>query len=284
MAKSGPHLQIALRGGQWISIGAVSSGLSCACHCPACGAALIAKKGRKQIHHFAHAHGTICSGSLETVLHRYAKAVLIEAKAVLVPAIAIFRGPVIRPPQWIKAKTAYAEKTLDKLRLDVLLTSANFRLAVEIMVSHPVDEYKKKRLIKLGIPAIEIDLKSIYHELSANKLAGDLDALKQAILRHPTHRKWLFSPLQHRWEYRLAKEAHPRRVYHSKQGEYHHYHVYRCPRQLRFVRGGYRDGQSYARVFQDCLHCESCREIIYDKKWVAFRETPQLPLKILCNG
>jgi hypothetical protein len=284
MEKKAPQLLIALRGDQWISIRSVSSGLACGCICPACGAALIAKKGSKQQHHFAHAHGVACSGGLETVLHRYAKAVILDSKSLLVPAIEVFRGPVIRPARWIKADTACSEVVQNKLRFDVLLKGSNFQLVVEIKVRHPVDAYKKQRLIKLGIPAIEIDVASIYQTLLATQQADDLDALRQAVLQHPTHRKWLFSPLQHRWEYRLAKEAYARKVYLSQQGSYQHYHVYRCPKKIRFVRGGFRDGQSYARVFQDCLPCQHCREIVYEQQWVGFRQIPLRPLQVWCHG
>lgn len=223
-------------------------------------------------------------GSLETTLHCYAKSVIAEAKSVLTPGVAVFRGGTIRPPRWAKGNSAQVEVRQDKFQIDVLLLGNNFRLAIEIRVSHAVDVYKKQYFIRQGIAAIEIDVASIYQELLATRQADNLSALRRAILQHPTHRKWLFSPFQHRWEYRLAKEAQPLKVVISQHVNYHHYHVYHCPLNLRFVRGGFRDGQSYARVFQDCLHCQHCREIVYEKKWVGFQRIPVLPQQVLCHG
>lgn len=279
-----PRLLFAVKDSKWVSIKSVVSGLACGCHCAACGAPLIAKKGKKQQHHFAHAHGQICTGGLETSLHHFTKSVIVQAKTILLPAVEVFKGKVIQPARWIKADRVLKEHSIGRLRLDVWLEAAHFQLAVEVKVSHAVGNNKQRQLIQQGIPAIEVDVISIYQELLALDKGSDIAALRQAILQHSTHRSWLFSPLKHRWEYRIAKEAQRLKVRHSKQDNYHHYHVYRCPRHLRFVRGGFRDGQSYARVFQDCLHCINCREIVYKKEWVGFKHIPVTPQEVICSG
>ena len=46
-------------------VGEVESGIACECTCPACGGRLIAKKGTKMIHHFAHAVGESCEYGYE---------------------------------------------------------------------------------------------------------------------------------------------------------------------------------------------------------------------------
>ncbi|MEM1215293.1 MAG: competence protein CoiA family protein [Bacteroidota bacterium] len=282
MKAATPKLTIARQGQRWVSIRSVPSGLACNCRCPACGAALIAKKGRRQQHHFAHAHGVECVGGWETALHRFAKHVILSERQVWLPPVEVFKVGTVRPAQLLRATKAEAEVTRGNLRLDVLLSGPNVELVVEIRVSHAVEARKRRRLTQLGLPAIEIDMGRIYQVLGANGQADDIVALRRAILRELNARQWLFSPLQHRWEYRLRKAAVQRKVHISQQGTYWHYHVYACPRNLRAIRSGYRAGESYARVFQDCLHCQRCREITYEKEWVGFREIPLRPASVWC--
>lgn len=46
--------------GEVVSIDDVPSGLKCNCICPNCHVRLIAKKGKKNVHHFAHVNGAEC--------------------------------------------------------------------------------------------------------------------------------------------------------------------------------------------------------------------------------
>lgn len=281
--KKDPHLLFALRDGQWTGIRSVASGLACGCVCPACGGALVAKKGSKQQHHFAHAHGAICTGGLETALHRLAKDAVVAQRGLLLPAVEVYNKGLVQPAQWAQYTRALPEATREGLQLDVLLTNGTQQLAVEIKVSHATPRYKAQKLLRMGLPCVEIDASAIYHELLANGEAEDLAAVQTAILRHSGYRKWLCNPYQHRYEYRLHKEATARPVVVTQAKGYWHYLVYRCPLNLRFVRAGFRDGQSYARVFQDCLHCPHCREIEYEKVGVGFREISTLPKRVICG-
>ena len=62
------NLIYAVKDGKVIHISAVESGLSCGCTCPACGESLVAKKGQKMMHHFAHKSGSDCEYGYETSL------------------------------------------------------------------------------------------------------------------------------------------------------------------------------------------------------------------------
>ena len=57
MVKSQLNLTYALKDGIITSISNVESGLKCGCVCPACDMPLVAKKGEKMMHHFAHHAG-----------------------------------------------------------------------------------------------------------------------------------------------------------------------------------------------------------------------------------
>src|SRR5579871_3017758 len=64
-------LPFALRGGDLVHISEVSSGRRFDCLCPACRTSLIARKGTKLAHHFAHDAGSNCS--VESAIHALAK-------------------------------------------------------------------------------------------------------------------------------------------------------------------------------------------------------------------
>lgn len=59
--------------GKLVNIEQAESGIKCNCICPACKEALVAKKGKKREHHFAHSSGKNCEDAYETMLHQLAK-------------------------------------------------------------------------------------------------------------------------------------------------------------------------------------------------------------------
>lgn len=282
--KKAPKLCFALQNAQWVSIKSVSKGLACHCYCPACGAKLIARKGKQQQHHFAHYHGNVCKGSVETALHLLGKQLIAESTELMLSAVQTYQGPQLRASHLLNYQSAQQEVGFKGLIIDVLLRSAGKPLAIELKVSHASSSKKQYLLIKHGLACLEIDLLAIYDELWANGKGSDLEQFKQALLYKETHRNWLFHPRKHKWEFWALKQATLRKVNHSKQADYHHYLVYRCPKNKRFIRNGFREGQSYARVFQDCMHCDSCREIAYQKEWVGFKQVNGKPLVVYCLG
>ena len=60
MAKKQLNLITALKDGAITHVKDVDSGLKCGCVCPACGEPLVARKGTKIMHHFAHKAGHNC--------------------------------------------------------------------------------------------------------------------------------------------------------------------------------------------------------------------------------
>ena len=63
-----------LREDQPIHVSEVESGLQQDIKCINCGGNLIARKGSKTVHHFAHHKETNCSG--ESALHKWAKRII----------------------------------------------------------------------------------------------------------------------------------------------------------------------------------------------------------------
>ena len=72
-------LPFGLKNGQIVEINEVEKGLACNCICPSCGSPLIARKGQKKIHHFAH-YKADCKAALETAIHLAAKKYYLKKK------------------------------------------------------------------------------------------------------------------------------------------------------------------------------------------------------------
>lgn len=64
------------RDGQLVHISEVDGGLDCNCLCPECRSPLVARKGLKITHHFAHHRSPECDA--ETVMHHIAKRLLFQ--------------------------------------------------------------------------------------------------------------------------------------------------------------------------------------------------------------
>lgn len=278
-----PSLTLALQDNQWVTIGMVPRGIACRCICPGCGASLSAKKGSKNRHHFAHWNRPECPGALESALHAFAKYLLTQASRLKVPPIRAYKNkqPLKGAAYW-SILSAEQEVSRGKLRLDNHLVTDKGPLAVEIQVHHPVELRKQKQLGYLQLPCLEIDVWRIFQELSTGAEV-DWDKFHQQVIHGYQYKKWLFHPWQHKWEYKQRLEAVQRKVHHTVQNQYHHYLVYGCPRKERFIRSGFREGQAYARLFQDCLHCRGNLGINYQEKWAGYRMIAELPQSVFCG-
>lgn len=270
------HLPFGLRDGRLFSIEEVPRGLACGCACPACGELLVAKKGARHAHHFAHHRGGSCAYGLETALHLKAKEVLERARHITLPPVYLHRQqqPLFRA-QLVRFEKVRQEQYLGGIVPDLVLEAGSRRLLLEIAATHPAPEKKLKRLQQLGLPALEIDVLP---------LAQALPDFNRALIHGLAHKRWLFHPRKQGIEYRLRKEAAARPVRHRYFKGYHNYLVPDCPLKRRQWRSGFREGQSYALLWQDCLYCSRCLEITYHTETVGYRSTPQEPQQVLCWG
>ena len=75
------------RGSQLLHISQVENGLACACTCPSCGAALIARNAAKNVKvaHFAHYQALECTTGLQTAIHLAAKNIIAQHKLLRLP-------------------------------------------------------------------------------------------------------------------------------------------------------------------------------------------------------
>jgi len=192
----------AFKNDQLVHVSDVVSGLSCGCVCTLCKSDLIAKKGKINVHHFAHARETDCVGGAETSLHILSKELFKEMESIVLPQYLFERERVLRPGykrithQQIVAKGGEAritkvgiEKAEDKFKPDVTLHCGEKTLLIEIAVTHKVDKKKLRLLRKSGLPAIEIRL-----EFSDALLSKD--ELKNKLQNDLASKHWLFHPGQ----------------------------------------------------------------------------------------
>jgi hypothetical protein len=158
-------------------ISEVESGLSCGCICIECGADLIAKKGKVVQHHFSHASGVERAHCSETALHRFAKEIIMRSNHVFLPAIDHIENDIdssrTLPNGEIQVMELYTQmddlnviKSAQEVRVndfqpDVLLKVKSplgeHLIAIEVAVTHFVDEEKREKVKKCDLSMIEVD-------------------------------------------------------------------------------------------------------------------------------
>ena len=141
----------------------VPNGLECGCVCPGCKEKLIAKNdGKIREHHFAHASNKECITGYQTMIHLLAKDIIENFK--------IF--PMALNGKYLSACEVYKEVNINQFGFipDILgftpITDGpniigKIPVIIEIFVTHRVDEEKKNKIIKAGIPAMEVDLSNV---------------------------------------------------------------------------------------------------------------------------
>lgn len=129
----------------------VPNGKNCACTCAECGGKLIAKnKGRIKIHHFAHESGNDSIRCSQTALHLLAKEIIAEEKKI--PALV---GGRIN---FVLVENIEQEKNMGDIKPDLYAKYSEKPIAVEIFVSHAVDEIKFNKIQEHKLTTFEIDL------------------------------------------------------------------------------------------------------------------------------
>ncbi len=141
----------------------VPNGLECNCICPGCKEKLIAKNdGKIREHHFAHASNKEYITGYQTMIHLLAKDIIENFKIL----------PIASNGKYISACEVYKEVNLNQFGFipDILgftpITDGpsiigKIPVIIEIFVTHRVDEEKKNKIIKAGIPAMEVDLSNV---------------------------------------------------------------------------------------------------------------------------
>jgi hypothetical protein len=155
--------------GKIVAVDSVLNGIecNCTCFCHTPGKKVLAKnKGKDRQRHFAHEDGSNIQP--DAYLHELSKKILSFTGSIFIPNITL--------PLWIEGGVGFTnfnckdEEKIDyyngvpehifaEFRPDLLMDCMDGRkLIVEIAVTHKVDDEKKQKIRREGIPAIEIDM------------------------------------------------------------------------------------------------------------------------------
>lgn len=144
--------------GNIVNATAVAKGNACDCICIKCGAALQARQGEHNRHHFKHITGMECKP--ETVLHLLAKRIFMECNYLLLPEN---KGRF--------EYTAVTEETwLVDQKPDIVLTGVTNNLHIEIAVTSFIDKTKKAKIVAKEYNTIEIDLSNLDRDTGYDNL------------------------------------------------------------------------------------------------------------------
>ena len=168
-----------------VDIKNVERGLACQCTCFECGETVIARKGKIKEHHFAHASNKeSCTIHKESVLHKYAKEVILESMGLMLPALPNSDNEAA----WWTFEKILPEFSLGLIRPDLVGYFDGEPILIEIAVTHFIDADKLKRIEVFKSKCIEIDLSSL---LKSNISIPSPEAKKE-ILENLNNRKWAY--------------------------------------------------------------------------------------------
>lgn len=169
---NGDKLFYALKNGNLISANMVERGLACNCTCPSCNSQLVARIGNVRIPHFAHYKKNSCSTGYQTSLHLLAKELINQRKMIIIPPVhcdIFYENPNTKEGYYLKNEIIKKEKLLKNVNVslerkeygiipDIIIQYDDYKLYVEIYVTHKVDDKKKQIVKNNDISMMEIDL------------------------------------------------------------------------------------------------------------------------------
>lgn len=177
-----------------VHVSEVTRGLACKCRCVQCQEPVLARRGPVRDHHFAHAsHREPCESNHESMLHWYAKQLIIEARAVLVPSTPVVEKFMGLPTSASGFHVLHAQGTVQEevslgdVRPDILVTTNDgVQVAIEVAYSSFCDLVKAAAFEAKGLPAIEIDLSGFSPD------HFDPIALRRAVIEGLTIKRWVW--------------------------------------------------------------------------------------------
>lgn len=238
----------ALKDGNIVNIDDVPSGKECGCVCPACGDELIARKGQKRMHHFAHRSNEDCEYGYESSLHLAAKDILSRSEKMVIPPVYVEFPQSGKPKELISKERKIPiddvelEKRFDDIIPDIVVDSGDEHFFIEIYVTHPIDDEKLKKLKEKKISTIEIDLSKIKRDISVEELSDIL-------LKASDRKSWKCNAVSDKWYQRFVDFSNELPLTRLGAGTY----VDRCPLGVPGLNRTY-----YANVRDECMRCKYC--------------------------
>lgn len=265
-------LPFGLKDGKLLHVSEVERGLQCNCICPSCSHPLIARKGEKVIHHFAHYKSNSCENAVETSLHLAAKEILESEKMIRLPAV---KANIDHISSWIIQQgcdiyfdKVVLESKLDTIVPDVLIYFKEKPLIIEITVTHGIDPTKLNKIKQLGISTLEISLKDKNREINREEL-------KNIILYNPENKYWAYNTKAEWFKQEIYKYAQKMLVIERGLAP----HIDNCPIPARVWRG-----KPYANLTDDCFCCKYLLDALHCETEEEFERYGHSPFAIFCLG
>lgn len=171
---------------QLVSIKQVEKGLACHCFCFECNESVVAKKGEKNEHHFAHSSNKeSCNISPESILHKFAKQVIMEEQSIVLPPLP--NNDEMKANTW-RFDRLVEEQAIGPIQPDLVASIDNDTLLIEIAVTSFVDKEKLDFIKQLSFKTVEIDLR----ELLSRSIDIPSEEARQFILEQVHNKKWLY--------------------------------------------------------------------------------------------
>lgn len=202
--------------GRIVDVMMVARGLACRCVCPECGASLMARKGSKYRHHFAHSKaGAVvegCATGQESALHKAARQLIADWSAIDLPELRVAESGYEEALPKRRVQIVRSELPDDAgergawsvagFRPDVVLHGELEQVWCEVRVTHAVDERKRGKLSGANVATLEFDLSAV-HRNGVWTLA-ELDELLRG---DEAIRQWVFHPGEAELRDRLRRRA-----------------------------------------------------------------------------
>lgn len=252
------NLTYALKNNKLVHISEVEHGLACDCTCPACGEILIAKKGQKVMHHFAHQTTKNCEYGYETSLHLAAKEILSKAKKMIIPPVYIEfpnsykKDILLSEAKEITIDHVELEQRFDNVVPDVVVYACGKPFFVEIFVTHCIDDEKLNKLKKLGVSTIEIDLSKFRYSITAEELTTIL-------IDDSNYKYWKYNTYAEKYLWKFYHIADKRNISISKTSGISY--VYGCP---LLKQSWINVMMNYQVCITDCFECPYCIAYSFD--------------------
>lgn len=269
MATNRLNLVYAIKDGAGISIEDADRGLKCGCVCPACGEPLVAKKGTKVMHHFAHHSGSTCEYGYETSLHLMAKDILSRTQKITIPAVYVEFPDSDRSPQLYRAAQEVAidhvvlEARYDNFIPDVALYVGPKVLFVEIYVTHAIDSSKLEKLKSAGVSTIEINLSKKDRMITEQEL-------RDILLKVSDEKTWKYNVIADKIATKIYALSDLKNLDDRDDGIY----VNNCP-----VKSWLFGKNINADFVNDCRECAFCYKYFFTHE-----EEGDLIRALLCAG
>jgi hypothetical protein len=186
------------RNDEVVHIDNVERGLACDCVCPACGQALVAKKGENNVvaHHFAHYRVGNCKFGYQLYLQNVIRAVLKETKCMKLPAVEYeninFEIETLKEAKTIQIDRVEMQFKLCNIIQDLVVTSGDNQFIIFPFVTYGMTAERIQRAKELNISIVEIDFSNTVRYI-------DEDEIRDILMGFTFRKKWKYSTYKAYW-------------------------------------------------------------------------------------